>query len=184
MNELTIYRRMIEGASRSLREAVEGVSPENAGTRPVDGANPVSFIYFHVLRHWDRDFNIFCNRQSPDSDAWHRHEFGVAMDYKPLGIGEFGLGTGYGYSDAEVDDVPADMAALGRYHDVLDRETADLLENVDLAAIEDEQDVHGIVDTVGGRLRHMIAHTFLHVGDIEYAKGLVDSSPADLPTVS
>ncbi|CAN5740150.1 hypothetical protein BH23CHL2_BH23CHL2_30060 [soil metagenome] len=181
MSELVAYQRMIEGASSNLRDAVASVREGDFGRRPAPGANPVNFIYFHLLRHWDRDINIYIQRQEPESDAWHRHGLSESLDYEPLGIGTYDIGTGYGYSAAEVDAVPTDAASLRRYHDILEQETKELLAEIDPATLEEPKELDGRKYTVGQRYRHLIAHTYFHLGDIEYAKGLLGAPAGDFP---
>ncbi|MEZ4521447.1 MAG: DinB family protein [Thermomicrobiales bacterium] len=183
MTEIGAYRRMIHGASNNLRDAVASVSDEDFGKRPVEGANPVNFIYFHVLRHWDRDINIYIQQQDPAADAWHRHGMSEALDYEPVGKGSEGIGTGYGYSDAEVDGLPTDPKDLRRYQDILERETEDLLDRLDPETLDDPMELEGRAYSIGQRLRHLVAHTYLHLGDIEYAKGLLGAPAGDFPTL-
>jgi hypothetical protein len=184
VTELEAYRTMIEAASRDLRSTVEGINPEMFGRRPVEGANPVSFIYFHVLRHWDRDINVYGKLEPPEQDAWHRHGLSEALDYEPLGLGTDGIGTGYGYSAEEVDALPLDADGLGRYHEILVAETREFLAGLDASTLDDPQELGGRSFTTGQRLRHLVAHTYLHLGDIEYAKGLLGAPAGDFPTLS
>lgn len=184
MTEMSAYGHMIDGASNNLREAVSTVSTEDFTRRPVSGANPVSFIYFHVLRHWDRDINVYCKEEPPENDAWHRHGMSDALGYEPLGLGTEGIGTGYGYSDAEVDTLPLDAAGLGRYHDILSEETSAFLADLDPATLDEPKDFEGRRYSTGQRLRHLVAHTYLHLGDIEYAKGLLGAPAGDFPTLN
>ncbi len=184
MTELSAYGHMIDGASGNLRDAVAVVSADDFGKRPAPGANPVHFIYFHVLRHWDRDINVYCKQEPPAQDAWHRHGLSEALDYEPLDIGTDGIGTGYGYSAEEVDGLPLDAEGLGRYHDILLEETHAYLASLDTATFDDPKEFEGRSYTIGQRLRHLVAHTYLHLGDIEYAKGLLGAPAGDFPTLS
>lgn len=184
MDELAAYRRMIEAASRDLERAVSGYDAKDFNKRPAAGANPANFIYFHVLRHWDRDINLHCRSQSADADAWHRGAFSQRTGYEPIGVGYNGIGTGYGYSQEEVNDVPGDRDALMAYQAMLYQETIEYLN----AIAANELDTPRIVDggrtiTIGGRLRHLIAHTYLHAGDIEYVKSFVGGTASDIPSV-
>ena len=184
MTELSAYRHMLDGVSNNLRDAVASVSDEDFDKRPVAGANPVHFVYFHVLRHWDRDINVYCQREPPEQDAWHRHGLSAALDYEPLGLGAGGIGTGYGYSAEEVDRLPLDAEGLGRYHAILIEETRAYLAGLDPATLDAPQQFEGRSYSIGQRLRHLIAHSYLHLGDIEYAKGLLGAPAGDFPTLN
>ena len=184
MTEMSAYGHMIDGASNNLRDAVASVSAVDFNERPAPGANPVNFIYFHALRHWDRDINVYGKLEPPEQDAWHRHGLSEALDYEPLGLGTDGIGTGYGYSAEEVDALPLDADGLGRYHEILVAETREFLAGLDASTLDDPQELGGRSFTTGQRLRHLVAHTYLHLGDIEYAKGLLGAPAGDFPTLS
>ena len=143
----------------------------------------MNFIYFHVLRHWDRDISVYCRQQSAAEDAWHRHGLSEALGYDPLGKGTLGIGTGFGYSDADVDELPLDTEGLGRYHQILVEETDELLAALDDQKLVEQMQLDDRTFTPGQRLRHLIAHNYLHVGDIEYAKGLLGAPAGDFPTL-
>jgi hypothetical protein len=186
MSELQSYRTMIGYASADLEEAVSLIPAEVFGKRPAPGANPASFVYFHVLRHWDRDINVRILGQMPDADAWHREGFTGLTGYDPKGKGAstLGMGTGYGYSDSEVDEVPANKDAFMRYQRVLKAETDRLLDSLDDQSVRGERILpSGAKITTAGRFQHLIAHTYLHIGDIEYIKGLVGAPSCDVPNI-
>lgn len=184
MSELQSYRTMIQFANNDLEEAVSTVNDDRFGKRPTPDANPVNFVYFHVLRHWDRDINVRIQGQDPSQDAWHRGGFTGLTGYNPDGKGDPNIGTGYGYSQPEVDEVTTDKAALLRYHQTLWLETDALLSSLDEESLNVERtSPSGSTLTTAGRLQHLIAHTYVHVGDIEYIKGLVGAPPCDVPNI-
>jgi hypothetical protein len=184
MSELESYRVMIDAASSNLERVIDSVPEDVFGKRPAPDANPISFVYFHVLRHWDRDVNMHILAQDANADAWHRDGFGDLMGYTPDGKGTNGLGSGYGYTAAEVDEVPANKAALMSYHRTLKADTDAALASLDDQTVRGERMLpQGGTISIAGRLQHLIAHTFVHVGDIEYIKGLVGAPAADVPTL-
>ena len=184
MSELQSYRTMIQFATNDLEETISTVGDEQFGARPNPAANPVNFVYFHVLRHWDRDINVRIQGQDPGQDTWHRGGFSELTGYNPDGKGDPDIGTGYGYSQVEVDEVTADKAALMRYHQMLRDETNTLLESLDEESLRVERaSPSGSTLTTAGRLQHLIAHTYVHVGDIEYIKGLVGAPACDVPNI-
>jgi hypothetical protein len=174
MSELAALRQMIDSANNLLASTVEGATEDQLSRRPGPGLNPAGFLYFHVLRHWDRDVNILCRGQALDADAWHRGGFGDDLNYHPLGLGMRGLGTGIGYTDAEVDAVPTDLEVLNRYQQMLYAETYDYVDQLDEARINEEiENPLAPVNpfTISGRLQHLVLHTSYHTGDIAYAMG-------------
>jgi hypothetical protein len=183
MSEIQAYRTLIEYASNDLLAAIETVPDDLFSKRPVPGANPVSFIYFHVLRHWDRDINVRIQAQDPMNDLWHRAGFTGISGYNPDGVGS--IGTGYGYSQQDVDEMSAGKDALVQYQRVLIDETHALLDSLKESDLPIERpSPSGSRLTTAGRLQHLIAHTYAHVGDIEYVKGLIGAPTCDLPAIS
>jgi hypothetical protein len=184
MSELQAYRTMIDAASSELKKVIEVVPEQMFGARPEPDANPASFVYFHVLRHWDRDINMHVRGQEATTDAWHRHGLTDTTGYSPDGKGYNGMGTGYGYSAADVDEVPPNKDALMQYHRILKEETDQVLDTLDDDSIHVERVLAaGATITPAARFRHLIAHTFVHIGDIEYIKGLVGAPASDVPNV-
>lgn len=184
MCQLDVYRAMVQNAADNLEESVSEFDAERFGERPVPGANSASFIYFHVLRHWDRDINAHILGQARDEDAWHRHGFSELTGYEPIGKGYSGTGAGFGYSEAEVDETPTDKDALVRYHKLLAKESVILLDSLDDSTLnEPRTSSDGRIVTPANRFQHMVAHTYLHIGDIEYVKGLLGLSASDLPSI-
>ena len=174
MSELAVLRRMIDSTYSLLASTVEGATERQFSERPGPGLNPAGFLYFHVLRHWDRDVNILCRGQALESDAWHRGGFGDELDYHPLGLGLRGLGTGIGYTDAEVDAVPTNLEILNRYQQMLYAETIDYMDGLDDNRINEEiENPFAPVNpfTISARLQHLVTHTNYHTGDIAYAMG-------------
>jgi hypothetical protein len=182
MSETQAYRTMIDYASNDLMTTIETVPDELFVKRPAPDANPVGFIYFHVLRHWDRDINVRIQGQPVENDLWHRAGFTEISGYDPDGKGLYG--SGYGYSQDEVDGMTAGKDALVQYHRALFDETHRLLDSLTGADLMIERpSPSGSRLTTAGRLQHLIAHTYVHVGDIEYAKGLIGAPPGDVPAI-
>lgn len=175
MDQKETLRLLIREATQDLRATIEPVPQELFDRRPAQHANPIGFIYFHVLRCWDQDVNILCRGQDPAEDAWHRLGLSEKMGYEPLGCGVNGEGIGFGYTDAEVDAVPKRREALMRYHQTLEDETYAYLDEAtsdDLNA--ERQSEHSRENPYRPErwLRHLISHTNMHIGDIQYIAGL------------
>lgn len=184
MTELETYLQMIDWANRILLSSIEGFPEKKLNTRPGPHQNPAGFIYFHVLRHWDRDINVLIRRQGLQKDAWHRGGFAEELDYFPVGLGYNGLGTGIGYTDAEVDAVPARLDVLMRYQELLNGETAEFLPALSPEQLHQELTHEYVPDatyTPADRIQHLIMHTNYHSGDISYVKGALGVSDPSYP---
>ena len=176
MDQKETLRALVREASQDLRDTIAGISQDQFESRPGPGLNPAGFIYFHVLRCWDLDVNVLCKSQERDGDAWHRGGFSEDLDYEPLGCGMAGTGVGFGYSNDEVDAVPKDHAALMRYHQLLEDETYAYFDRVTIDELNSEKE-HPASRENPYRperwLRHMISHTNMHIGDIQYVAGMM-----------
>ena len=184
MSELQSYRTMVEFAHNDLWASISTVDDVAFSQRPTSTGNPINFTYFHVLRHWDRDINVRILARDPEQDTWHRGDFAAKSGYDPMGKGFNGMGTGYGYTAEDVDGVTATRTALMDYQRMLHKETLALLDTLDESDLTIERpSPSGSVLTTAGRLQHLITHTYIHVGDIEYIKGLLGTPNVDVPNI-
>ena len=170
-------RALIREATNDLRDTVKGIPSDAFERRPGPGLNPAGFIYFHVLRCWDLDVNVLCRGQERDGDAWHRGGFSEALDYEPLGCGMGGSGVGFGYTDDEVDATPMDLDALMGYHQMLEDETYAYFNRVSMEELNAERTSENSRENPFKPerwLRHMISHTNMHIGDIQYVAGMLE----------
>lgn len=184
MDQRETVRLLVREATQDLRDTVKDIPQELFERRPGPHLNPMGFIYFHVLRCWDLDVNVLCRGQEPDGDAWHRAGLSEELDYEPLGIGIDGSGIGYGYTDAEVDASPKQRDVLMRYHQMLEDETYAYLETAtsdDLNAERRSEHSRENPYRPERWLRHMISHTNIHIGDLQYVAGMLGRTDGSYP---
>lgn len=176
MNEAQTYLEQIRELVATLDHCIAGVPEDRLHERPGPGLNPVGWNYFHLLRIWDLDLNHNCKRQRPDEDAWHRGGFTERSGYNPDDKGTLVYGVGYGYTDAEVDEIQMAASVLREYQAMLLAETESYLQGVDQGEL-DRQTPSLVQPTVmrsnAQRIRHTISHSYAHVGEIRYAKGVL-----------
>lgn len=175
MNESAVYLEQIKGMSAMLADVVAPLDDELLRRRPGPALNPPGFIYFHLLRVWDLDLNRIIRGQAADADAWRRGGFSAETGYEPIGKGGGGRGIGFGYTDAEVDEVPYAAGWLRRYHEQLLAETVDYLATANDAELrreirlpQQEQPVSPAL-----RLQHTIAHSWNHIGELRMTKSML-----------
>jgi hypothetical protein len=176
---------MVQAASNALALRLEGLPADKLHARPAAKCNPVGWNYWHALRVWDLDLNWMIKGQSREEDAWHRGDFSAKSGYNPDGIGLRGTGIGLGYSDAEVDAlgvIGADI--LKEYQDMLLAETMSHLDGADAAELR--RAIPGMVNPsdetpVATRLQHLVTHTWNHIGELSYAKGMLGMTDATYP---
>ena len=186
MSEASVYLTQINEMSDTLERVIADVPAAHFNQRPGPHLNPIGWNYFHVLRVWEVDVNWICRGQSRNEDAWHRGGFTERAGYDPDGKGSLGIGDGYGYSDANVDAVQIDSAVLGEYQKLLLADTIAYLRNAD----DDEMQRHVPTvfgpyqtDSVAGQLRHLISHSYEHVGEMHYAMGMLGWSDPSYPGI-
>jgi len=173
MPDADIYLSQIRGMSNYLTQRTAEVSPEQFSRRPGPSLNPVSWNYFHILRVWDMDLNVLAKGQSPSEDAWHRGEFSAKSGYNPDGKGMRGIGIGTGYSDAEVDELSVSREVLDEYHAMLLAETEAFLKEASDADFQREVQGFRGPEPVSARFQHIIGHSWMHIGELGYAKGVL-----------
>lgn len=173
MAQRDAYIEQVTSLSDMLNNQVSALDDTLLRTRPGQYLNPPGFIYFHILRVWDADINVLVNGQKHSDDAWHRGDYAGAMGYNPDGKGGRGMGIGFGYTDAEVDEVPYQLEPLKRYHQQLLAETLSYLNDAN-----DEELARGITalgqpSTTGARVQHAIAHSWNHTGELRMTKSML-----------
>lgn len=184
MSEASIYLTQIKELSETLEQVIAEVPPAQFNERPGPHLNPVGWNCFHLLRVWEVDVNMICRGQSLHGDAWHRGGFTEKSGYDPVGKGALGLGDGYGYSDDDVDEIQIDPAVLSEYQQLLWEETSAYLS--DASDDEMHRQAPTVLDpyrtkSVAEQLRHVIAHSYEHVGEMRYAMGMLGWSDPSYP---
>lgn len=185
MKESQIYREQIDTLSEQLKAEFVALDSDLLYKRPGPSVNNAGFLYWHILRIWDLDLNHIVKGEEPTTDAWNRGGYAARSDYDPTYKGLDRLpGMGLGYSDAEVDEVNVPLEMLTDYHDQLITET-----NEYLASASDEQlrvqidmaSRPGANITAAQRFQHLIGHSYGHLGDIRFVKGLLGYTDSTYP---
>ena len=149
-----------------VREAVDGLTPEQLTWRPAPGANSVGWLVWHLTRVQDHHV----------ADLLDAEQIWVSGDW----AGRFGLtadptNTGYGHSPAEVATVrPESAQALVDYYDAVAARTRGLLGEVtpkDLDRVVDDRWDPPV--TLGVRLISVVNDDDQHVGQAAYVRGLL-----------
>ncbi len=183
MQESQIYREQIDTLSEQLKAEFVGLDPDLLYKRPGPSVNHAGFLHWHILRIWDLDLNHIIKGEDPAADAWHRGGYAARSNYDPSGKGLERLpGMGLGYSDAEVDEVHVPLNELTAYHDQLIAETSAYLESASNEQLRAEIPLPGRPNaTAAQRLQHLIGHSYGHLGDIRFVKGLLGHTDATYP---
>ena len=149
-----------------LRDAVDGLSPEQLAQRPGPDANPVGWLVWHALRVQDDHLAEVAGT----GQVW------IAQGF----AGRFALpvddaATGYGMSSAEVAAVRVPSAGLlVEYLDAVlarSREFLGGLSDDDLDRVVDERWDPPV--TLGVRLVSVLSDDLQHAGQAAYVRGLL-----------
>ena len=168
------YLQQIGDMSTMLTNVVSEVSDAQLQERPGPTLNPAGFIYYHLLRVWDYDLNMLILGRPGEQDAWHRGGLSANAAYEPIGKGGGGRGLGFGYTDAEVDEVRYG-AGWRAYQALLLAETKAYLETATAAELGREFAAAGPTPTSSPalRLQHTVAHSWNHIGEIRMTKSMI-----------
>lgn len=171
------YLSQIEAMSDFVEKQVSELSEEQFKQRPGPSLNPVAFSYFHLLRVWDLDLNWIIKGQGAHGDAWHRGGFSEKAGYDPDGKGTRGMGIGTGFTDVDVDAMRISRDVLRAYQQQLMAETQEYLNAADNAELSREvAPLSSAPDrkaTCAQRLQHTISHSWSHIGELRFAKGML-----------
>lgn len=176
MTEAAVYLAQIKAMSAFLTNQVSEVPDKMLYRRPGPSLNPVVWNYWHLLRVWDLDLNWLIKGQQPTQDLWHRGGFAAESGYDPAGLGTRGMGIGTGYTDAQVDALRVPRDVLASYQAALLAETEEYLSSADEAELHREVPLPADPSqqtTPAVRLQHTISHSYGHIGELRYTKGML-----------
>jgi hypothetical protein len=149
-----------------VREAVDGLDPEQLAERPAPGANSIAWLVWHLTRIQDHHVAELLEGAQLWVDGGWAERFGLDPDPQ---------NHGYGHSAEEVAAVrPDGPGILVEYLDAVWGRTRDLLEGLTAA------DLDRVVDrrwdppvTLGVRLVSIADDSLQHVGQAAYVRGLL-----------
>lgn len=150
-----------------VHSAVEGLTPDELGTRPVDAGNSIAWLVWHLTRIQDDHLaDAGGYEQTYLTDGW----------YERLGLPFDPADTGYGHGADDVAAVRVAGDLLIGYYDAVHARTAEYLKGLT------DEDLDRIVDrrwnppvTLGVRLISVISDDLQHVGQAAYVRGLLSS---------
>ncbi|WP_405218229.1 DinB family protein [Agrococcus sp. Ld7] len=155
------YARVPELAHR----AVDGLTAEQLSWAPVEGANPIAWLIWHLARGQDAQIAELAGTEQVYATGDWAASFGLRPDPAD---------TGYGHDSAAVHAVrPASPQALLDYLDAVHEATRAFLGTLTAA------DLDRVVDdswdppvTLGARLVSIVDDDVQHAGQAAYVRGL------------
>jgi hypothetical protein len=161
---------LIEGFDRLpelVREAVDGLTPEQLAWAPAPGANSIGWLVWHLTRVQDDHLAEILERDQ----VWVEGDWSVHFGLEPDPAN-----TGYGHRAADIGTVrPASAQVLVDYYDAVADRTREFLRGLTPA------DLDRVVDdrwdppvTLGARLISVLNDDDQHVGQAAYIRGLLN----------
>jgi len=167
-----LYANSYERTIASLERHLKDITPEVLNRQPQPGANSIAWLAWHIARAQDRHLSdVFYAEQLYLKDGWYAR-FGRAPEPKDSG-------TGHTPEEAAAFDVP-DATVLLDYHTAALDRSQEFILSLSAADIERAADYPGARPgaTIGGWLNGMLAHSWQHLGEISYARGLLRTEAA------
>ena len=159
-----LIRMGLDEYMEELRNALDGLTPEERRFQPTPEAHHTDFAVWHMARVEDGWINRFAQRtdQIWQREGWHRK----------LGLPE--QDSGFGYTAEQVANLPRfDLDDLMVYYDSVREETLRYLEGLsaeDLDTCPNPERRPGY--TIGKMFSHVIVEEAQHVGQVAYLRGL------------
>lgn len=168
MDAIALLHELYGRIPGEVRRAVDGLEAEHLTTLPVEGANTIGWLVWHLARVQDHHVSeLTGDEQQWVTGPWAA-SFGLEADADD---------TGYGHDADAVDRVrPVSAEALLAYFDAVHaRTTAYLgtLVDADLDRIVD--DAWDPPVTLGARLVSVADDDIQHAGQAAYVRGLLDA---------
>ena len=155
------FQRIVDGGTA----VVDGLDPDQLGSRPGPEANSVAWLVWHLARVQDDHVAEVAGLEQVWTGSGFVDRFGL-----PFASGDIG----FGHASDDVAAVRADAALLASYLRAVHQQTAGYLAGLT------EQDLDRVVDerwdppvTLGVRLVSVVNDDTQHLGQAAYVRGLL-----------
>jgi hypothetical protein len=145
-----------------LERALDGLSQEDIAWRPSEECNCIAFIAWHTARVEDFFISRVIQRQGQvyETQGW-QEKLGTPDD------------SGFGYSVEQLKEWPVPkLADLVGYVDAVRANTSSLLDGLTPEKMLELARPDRPPDTIGAVFSRIITETALHMGQIDYIRGI------------
>ena len=145
-----------------LNRSLEGLTQEDVAWKPGENCNSIAFILWHTARVEDYFFTRVLQGKTAvyEADGW-MEKLGTPPD------------SGYGYTVEQLENWPAPkLEDLRGYADAVRQSTLACIEQMTPEAMLELVRPDRPPDTIGGMLIRICTEIALHVGQIDYIRGL------------
>jgi hypothetical protein len=163
MKAAELLQTIISEMNMVLLSDVKDLTPEHLAWKPAPGANPIGFIFWHLVRIEDEFVSDLLEKPSIwESEKWDAK---LGMDTKAHGMG---------FQEPEVDKVAAlPLAEIMGYAKLVIQTVDDYLKSLDDDKLDVAPNPEKPKRTIAMILRNFIlAHGWWHIGEIKYLKGM------------
>jgi len=145
-----------------LTRALEGLTQEDVAWRPNEDCNSIAFILWHAVRVEDYFVTRVIQRKTElyEAEGW-RERLGTPPD------------SGYGYTVEQLKTWPVpELGDLRGYANAVRQSTLAFLEQLPPEKMTEPARPDRSPDTIGGILSRISTEMALHMGQIDYLRGL------------
>ena len=149
----------------TIRRALDGITPEQLYYRPVENANSVAWVIWHLTRVQDHHMSdLLGKEQLWVSGGWHT-KFDMPADAS---------NTGTGHTSEQVASIRPDAATLQAYYDAVYERSKEVLSSLTPADLDKEinEPQYNPLPTIGVRLVSIISDNTQRAGQAAYIRGL------------
>ncbi|MBI1801628.1 MAG: DinB family protein [Chloroflexi bacterium] len=173
MSITTLLHRLLKGLHDEMADTLKDLTAEQVNWRPAPKANSIGFTLWHALRVWDWDhFRMRAGDELYEMEGWP-----ARFGFETKGKGLWGAGFGTDFTAEDVAAMPMPPEVLSAYLEALWARTETYLDSAgdETLAVEAPHPRRpGVMLTAAMVLSHTVAHTFMHIGEAQYVKGLLD----------
>jgi uncharacterized damage-inducible protein DinB len=171
MNTIELFSFQFQRVHDYYLYTLKDIQPEIMKWQPVKNANSVGFLLWHILRTWD----AYLQFVDGSEELYDKNKLSLKFGFESAGKGVGGRGVGTGFTPEEAADVIPQPAALNEYLVALSERTTQYLKQASEKDLGKEIKVPWwpAPSSVAGVLIHILAHSFMHLGEAQYVKGMV-----------
>lgn len=171
MTMIEVFIAQLQNAHDHIAHTLQDLSDEQINYRPSAESHSIGFAIWHALRAWDDYYALITHAES----IYARENWAERFGFDTTGKGVNGIGTGF-----TTQDVVAIRLRVAVLCDFLERLLAHT--RASLSAMNDDVLLHEAIVpwwnpstvTFARVLSHVVAHTYSHIGEAEYIRGLLN----------
>lgn len=170
MQVIDIYIAQLQNAHDHFVKTLDGLNAEQLKYRPSSNMHGIGFAVWHALRAWDDYYALITQTQSVYEQENWQEKFG--FDSRGKGLNDIGTGFSVEY----IQGLNWQAETLNAFLESLWTHTRDDLKTMNDDVLLRFATVpwwNPSAVTFARVLSHIIAHTYVHIGEAEYVRGLL-----------